>query len=262
MRRTLLCALTCLFLSFEAFSTLEADIILTGIGTAEIEDFTGFTASGFAPGGGSGKLDSNTFATSGWSNGSVEFGGSNDSGDFARGSSSGNESSGGIYAFNHDGAGDVGVGFQPGGSDFTPGDLTVRIGNSTGQSLSSFEIDFDIGALNNTERANSLNFSWSTDGTNFTDVGTLDFVSAEASDSNGWNLVDRNSTISFSNSLDNGNQFFLRWTGNDVSGSGSRDEFVLDNISVTGFAAAVPEPSSFIFSGLGLATVVLRRRRR
>lgn len=35
--------------------------------------------------------------------------------------------------------------------------------------------------------------------------------------------------------IPNGGFFYVRWSGNDVSGSGSRDEFAIDNITVTGF---------------------------
>jgi hypothetical protein len=44
----------------------------------------------------------------------------------------------------------------------------------------------------------------------------------------------------------NSSRLYLRWTGDDVSGSGSRDEFGLDNITVS----AVPEPGAVLFGGL------------
>jgi hypothetical protein len=73
-----------------------------------------------------------------------------------------------------------------------------------------------------------------------------------------------------------GDFLYLRWTGNDVLGSGSRDEYGLDNIQVTALMAVeppttppssiVPEPSSGItcsllaLFGLGLSSWTRRRR--
>jgi len=53
----------------------------------------------------------------------------------------------------------------------------------------------------------------------------------------------------------NNGLFYLRWSGADVSGSGSRDEFALDDISVKGMAA-VPEASTWV-TGLGLSLGML-----
>jgi hypothetical protein len=60
-----------------------------------------------------------------------------------------------------------------------------------------------------------------------------------------------------------GDFLFLRWTGDDVGGGGSRDEFVLDNIMLTAFAAAVaPEPSTFALLLGSLGYLLLLRRHR
>jgi hypothetical protein len=53
------------------------------------ETFSGFDGSGFAPSPATGQLDSNVWRVTGMSDGNGTFGGTHDSGDFARGSSTG-----------------------------------------------------------------------------------------------------------------------------------------------------------------------------
>jgi len=96
LRLGLCCLFALLFQTNEGHSQCSPPDI--PIFPAEVtEGFDDFTASGFSPTPMIGQLCSNTFATSGWSDGSVAFGGTGTSGDFARGSTAGGVSSGGIY---------------------------------------------------------------------------------------------------------------------------------------------------------------------
>ena len=52
--------------------------------------------------------------------------------------------------------------------------------------------------------------------------------SVEASDANGWVRITR--TAEFNTTVPNNQDLYIRFTGDDVSGSGSRDEFAIDNI--------------------------------
>jgi hypothetical protein len=54
----------------------------------------------------------------------------------------------------------------------------------------------------------------------------------------------------------NNGYLYLRWSGADVSGSGNRDEFGLDNIAIT----AVPEPAVALLGSLGMLGLLCRRR--
>ena len=60
--------------------------------------------------------------------------------------------------------------------------------------------------------------------------------------------------------LGDGNNILFRWRGNDVSGSGRRDEIALDNLS----AEVIPEPSTYaIFIGIfAMAIVAIKKRRK
>lgn len=209
------------------FSFAQPSEAFTEIGSF---DFTGFDGSGFTPTPAAGQLDSDDWATTGWSDGSMAFGGTETTGDFARGSSTGGVGTGGIYAFDV-GSGNIALGVQPGGSDFTPGDFTLRIQNNSGKTMNRAELAYNIYYLNNTARANALNFSYSDDDVTYTPLGALDFTSPEASDALGWQMVNRSTTILGITVLD-GDYLYLRWTGDDVSGGGARDEFAIDDISL------------------------------
>jgi hypothetical protein len=155
-----------------------------------------------------------------------------------------------MYAYTV-GAGNVGLGFQPGGSDWAPGTLTLRIQNNTGQAVGAFELSYVVYVRNDQLRGNSFNFSYSTDNSTYTAVSALDLTSTAASDALGLVANNRSTTLS-GFSIANGGSFYLRWSGDDVNGSGSRDEFVLDDISIT----PVPEPTNIALGvfGIGLVT--------
>lgn len=237
----------------------RADLEINSLFTPETIDFTGFTGTGFTPSPAAGQLDSDTWSVTGLSDGDLDFGDTGTSGDFARGSSSGGVTSGGVYAFDV-GGGNVALGVQPAGSDFTPGEFILRISNLTGETVTGLGVSYDIFTFNNEGRSNSFNFSYSTNGVDYTLVPALDYTSPEAADSPAaWRSTARTTNITGLSVADSG-QIYLKWTGDDVAGSGSRDEFALDNIVVT----AVPEASAFLFGGLSLGAIgfgrVLRRR--
>ena len=201
--------------------------------TLYTENFDNFTGSGFASMPAAGQLDSDIVIANGFSFGSLAYGGTQDQDDYARGLDvSGGVSTGGIYAFDVDGAGEIALGVQPIGSDFTPGEFEFRIQNVTGFALSNFTISYDLWVNNDQGRANSLNFSYSTDGITFTDVSALDFTSDETADTDGFTKTEQNGT--FSASVPLGSFIYFRFNGNDETGSNSRDEFAIDNITLTG----------------------------
>lgn len=194
-------------------------------------DFQGYTGAGFSPTPSAGQLDSNVIIATGLSDGSVTYGGTKTNGDFARGSSTGNVSTGGLYNFNV-ASGNASFGIQPAGSDFTPGTVELRILNTTGNTLTRFDVSYLVYINNNEGRGNSLDFSYSTDNVTFTEVPALNITSAAAEDALGF-VSNTRSTI-INTSVANGAYLYIKFTGDDVNGSNSRDEFAIDDISVIG----------------------------
>jgi len=240
------------------------------LNTAVVENFNDFRGGGFVPVPGAGQLDSDEWLVRGLSYGDGVFGGSHDSGDFARGQSEGGETTGGVYAFDVDnGPGENhALGLQPGGSDFTPGSITLKILNSTGYELSALVVEYDLFVYNDQDRSNSFNFSYSADDTSYLEAADANFISPEAEDASPeWEIYNRSINIASIGIADTGS-FYLRWLSDDISGSGSRDEFALDNLRITGFTATgsepshVPEPSTIILIASGLAGLALQRKKQ
>ncbi|EDP70803.1 hypothetical protein FBALC1_08588 [Flavobacteriales bacterium ALC-1] len=214
-------------LSVTAISTdfsIDFDTSINGVNEGA------YDGTGFDPAPSTGDLDGNAWEIKGFSLGNQDYNTTNTSGDMARGSSTGGVASGGLYAFEV-ATSDFAFGIQPTGSDFTPGTITLKVTNNTGVTISDAEIAYEIWILNDQERANSLNFSYSTDDLSYTDIAALDYTSPEASDASPWIENDR-STIITGLTLNNGDALYLRWTGSDELGSAARDEFAIDDITV------------------------------
>lgn len=215
-------------LTFSIFLFFTATVIAQD-NIPAIYNFTGFTGAGFTPTPAAGQLDSDSWIVTGMSDGNGTFGGTHTAGDYARGNTAGGVTVGGVYSLN-DGA----LWIQPIGADFTPGTIELKVCNNGGSTMANIQVKYDIVYLNDQGRANSLNFSWAKDVVEptFTDVGSADFTSPEtASGTPVIETVNRDIEITGVN-LANGECLILRWTGDDVSGSESRDEMGLDNVEV------------------------------
>ena len=201
-----------------------------------------FSGTGLATNPSNGQLDADAWSITGFSNGNQAFGQTVTSGDLARGSSTGGVTTGGLYAF-ETGSGNTALGVQPGGSDWTPGTITLKVINTGNSTISELAVDYVVYVLNNESRSNSFNFSYSTDGNNFQSVSNLDFVSNANADSNpSWQQSAKSTTIN-NLSLATNSVVYLRWSGGDVGGSGGRDEFAIDDISVTGSTGTITDPN-------------------
>ncbi len=207
---------------------LYAQLSITGIGSPETIDFTGFAGAGFQPGGGAGMLNSDTWSAIGFSEGDVAFGGTAVSGDFARGATMGLVITGGVYAV--DIVGNQGLMVQPVDGDFTPGSFILKLQNNTGEVIGSFDVAYTVYILNDANRANSFNLSYSYDNITWYNVPDADYTSPEAADFTPY-MTNITTTIS-ALSLADGALFYLSWNGNDVSGAGTRDEFAIDDIVI------------------------------
>ncbi len=215
-------------------ATIDFSSTITGVSNGA------FTGAGFQSTPTSGQLDSDAWACTGMSDGALVFGGTRTTAnsDFTRGSSSVAVTTGGFYAYT--GSPQISSNpclmIQPGGNDWTPGTLTLRMKNDGTTTITSLTISYNIYLRNDGAYSNSINFSYSSDDVTYTNVSSLDYSSPAASDANGWVLISSSpsrSTIISGLSIEAGGFFYIRWSGDDVSGSTSRDEFGLDDISIT-----------------------------
>lgn len=229
-------AITCLLLSSSLFGQYQ----INDFNTTQTIDFNGFEADGFTPTPSATQLNSNDWEIIGMSDGTLNFGGTETGGDFARGTSTGGVTTGGVYSFDVGSGNGQSLGVQPIGSDFTPGSITLRIENNTGSIIEDLEIDYDVFILNDEDRSNSFNFEHSPDNLTFSQEASLNIVSPEIQDATPtWEVNNRNITLSGVN-IGDGDFYYLKWTGDDFSGTGGRDEFTLDNISITAFEVTTP----------------------
>jgi hypothetical protein len=206
-----------------------------------------FTGSGFEPVPASGRLDSDAWATTGMKDGNSTFGDTKTSSgtDFTRGTSSGGVGTGGFYSFQL-ASGDYSFGIQPGTDDWTPGTITLRIINNSGSDISAISISYNVYIKNDAPRANTFNFSYSSNNSNYTPVTDLNYTSpATATVPAPWTAIARSTTITGLN-IPNGAYFYFRWSGDDVSGSDTRDEFALNDIVINCTASNyVADPAAF-----------------
>lgn len=237
----------------------HANLLLTDFNTAATQDFQSYAGAGVSPGATNnvGDLDSNYWRLEGGSDGDTAFGGTTSGGDAGRGTSSGGATTGGAYAFNVDGSGDFALGFQATGSDFAPGELTLRIQNDTGSTVTRLDVAYSIFEYNDQGRANSFNFAHSSDDSTYTAEASLNFTSTEAAaGSPAW--VEAPRSISLTGlSIADGDSYYLQWQSDDVGGSGSRDELALNDVSVT----AIPEPGTMVLAMFGFGMIAAMRRR-
>lgn len=209
-------------------------------GTAINEDFTGYDGLS---------------APAGWD--VVDAGPANGSSTGGNGNPTGPGSLAGIYAMDV-GGGNVALGVQPADNVFTPGYFQLEVTNNSGATVTDWNVRFTSYQYNDWDRANSFNFSYSLDGTAFTPVPSGSFTSDDLASPFPpfeW-AVSVNYDDTISATVADGASLYLRWTGDDVSGTGSRDEFALDDV----FVDAVPEPSSTALIGVAGLALLLRRR--
>jgi hypothetical protein len=162
----------------------------------------------------------------------------------------------------------------PGGDIY----IGLRLSNNTGQILDSFTLSYngeqwrDGGAT--TPTAQTMSFTWSTTATaisdpntSFTPASALSFTSPVFANTGSGAAVDGNGagkvaigpvTVSGINWLP-GTDLWLRW--DDLNDVGNDHGLGIDDLS---FSAdiAVPEPSSLALLGLGIAGVMMVRRRK
>ena len=211
-----------------------------------------FQGTGFSPSPVAGQLNSNAWATTGMSEGNSAFGDTKTSGVFAKGKSVGGVVDGGFYAFDVDGKNNTtnyALGFQPTQNDFTPGSITLKIENTTGQYIESINLAFKIWNYNDFDYSTKLSFSYSYDNITFVDVSVLNysspavFVADPFKGGAKWESSIIGTVIN-DLAVPNNGFIYLRWTTDDLNEltTESRDEIALDDINVAVSTVANPAP--------------------
>lgn len=212
--------------------TALADEVLDGTGALEI-DFAGFTGSGFAPEPAAGQLDSDNWIVTGLQAGDFDFGDSVSGDDYAEGVSDGGVTGRGVYAFLYE-PDDPMLGAQSTGATFTPGAFVLRLPNETGGVLNRVSVESALLYFNDQGRSSSLTLEYSSDGETWLPVDGATVSSPEAADAVPvlWDRVFTEDTLD-TLAIPADGFLYLRWLGEDVGGSGSRDELAIDDILIT-----------------------------
>ncbi|MFN8288226.1 MAG: PKD domain-containing protein [Chitinophagales bacterium] len=245
-------------------STVNAQLALTNASTSQTIDFSSsisgvsngaYTAAGFQSSPSAGQLNSNAWAVTGWSDGALSFGGTQTtaSTDYTRGATNAAQTVGGFYAatMTPHSAANPGFLIQPGGSDFSPGTLTLKIVNNGTTNITQLDVSYKIYVRNDQGRSTSFNFSHSSDNSTYTAVAALDYTSPTTADVAGYVLVGTKSTSITGLAIAPSSVYYIRWSSADVGGTGSRDEIGLDDISVTGTFSAAATPASDVSAATG-----------
>lgn len=221
---------------------LNAQFNINSIGVPLLIDFDGFKADSAAAPGAIGGINTNWFAIKGFTGtnavNNVDFGTINNSPKLKLGTSSGGATTGasptasGIYSFRTDinDTSDRAFGFQSTANDLTPGSIYFKIKNTSGQTINSLIFSFTLEVKNNENRANNVQLYHGLDSLAANLGGT--YVSPAAADASPvWidttfvlNLLNINLAV-------NAEYYFLIKT-DDVSGSGSRDEFAINDLAI------------------------------
>jgi cysteine-rich repeat protein len=197
-------------------------------------DFSDFAGTGFAPEPAPGQLDSDDWAIH--LNGQIlDFGGTEDGGDFARGLDQGSDDNPGIHAYDVDGAGLIALGVQPTTSVFTPGSLRLRLVNNTGADIDEFRVDYTVWINNDTGWSISFSLSHSPDNVDYTslDDPSDPFRSTEEADASGFTAFEQEYLITPTAPIADRANYYIAWEGDEFSGDDTaRDEFGLEGITI------------------------------
>jgi hypothetical protein len=207
--------------------TIDFDNATEGI---VAQDFAG---AGLASEPAPGQLDSDAWSFLGFSDGDIGFGGSAESGDFARGVSTGGVTTGGLYGFEI-GESDTGLGIQPTAGDFAPGSFVLRLARSY-DSIETVTIQYSLWTWNDQDRSTRWSVAISSDEVDWYELTPLECVTTMTADGEPvWVEHPVSATIVPTDAgLGTGDYVYLRWNVEDYDGTGGRDECAIDDLVIT-----------------------------
>jgi len=208
----------------------NAQIPVSQLDTPVVEDFTGYNGSGFGTMGQAGRLDSDNWTVRGVSDGDLAFGTNTNMGDYARGSSTGGVTEGGVYAFDI-GMGDAALGAQGTDVDFAPGELVWRFTNGVnGEPVAAVELTWTVWSFNDSDGV-SMVTAQVFDGTRTVTLGTVVSTADIADAMPGWTATTQ--TAQTTNLyIPSGAEFEIRFVIDEPAGTGVRDEVAVDDLSL------------------------------
>lgn len=229
----------------------------TSVGT---NPSTAYTAAGFSANPTiAGRLNSNAWDIRGFDFGTLGFGGNQTVDDFGRGQITNPVLTGGLYAYTELPGTVANPAFmiQPTATDFNPGAVVLRLRNNGTTNMTQLAVSYNLFLRNDEGRSNSFNFSHSPDDIVYEAETTLDYASPETPDAFQWTQVDvtpSRSIIITGINVAPGGYYYLRWTSQDISGTGDRDEFGLDDIVIS--ATYGPPAAEINVKGVSGVTVL------
>jgi len=128
---------------------------------------------------------------------------------------------------------DYALGVQPTADSFTPGFFMVVVSNATKAAIKEISLSYEVVCFNNADRSSSLDLEMSLDGISFVKINELAFLSPQTHSSNAvWDRSAYSCKMVLPRALKNEQCLWLRWYGDDSGGSGSRDEYGIDNFKI------------------------------
>lgn len=226
--------------------TIDFDNTVAGVNVGQFNAQANFAVSSPA----TGQLNSNAWAYSSSSvSAASTFGGTVAGGN---GVSTGGTSSTGVYAATIS-AGNNALAIQPASSTWTSGgNYTLRIQNQTGGTITSLIVSCKEYVYNDQGRSTTIGISTSPDNATYAAVTGYNMNTPVAADGTpAWKTYIRQALVT-GLSISTGSYYYIRFTGIDNGGSGSRDEIAFDDVTV------VADPTSFMPSYSGsLADMIL-----
>lgn len=215
MRRIVLFALCC-----AACFVMASELPVTRMKKPVTEGFGGFVGTyGSLPVGFSVSKDGSTLLAA---TNSLDF----------RGIHSGGTVEGSCLAWDRYG-GNYALGYQPTEAEFTPGYFLLVLSNSTGSAIGRVDVSYEVTYYNNENRGSSLALEYSPNGTSFVSVAGSVVTTPQVEDASpSWTNVARSCQLTFKPPVQDGSLIWIRWMGDDAGGSGSRDEYGIDNVSI------------------------------
>lgn len=240
-------------------TTNDVAVLLTTLGTPVTEDFSSLSTSATA-------TLTNGFVVTGDATPNWTTGVNTSATTVAYGSTgTGNvtsTSSGGVINWANGitaSATDRSLGFLTTGSFSSPRSILSKIKNTTGSTITSYQISFDYEKYRSGSRQFDMTFFYSTDGTTWTSASSGD--QSYTADANNTTINNPPTTTSksflISVSVANNSSLFLRWSYTGLAGATNAQGLAVDNISVTGFDATatnVTSPTGTYTNGLNFTS--------